>query len=183
MPRLKDETKRERRDQISEAAFRCFARNGFAGTSMADIIAESGLSAGSIYSHFDSKTDLLQHVIAQTLARSGGLVPRRLASPVDAISALASAVDLTPESAHILLQLWAEGTRDDDARALISGNILRIHEWLAQCLAEWATERGLSSQQAADIALALMQGLVLRLALDPTADHAKLVATIGETLR
>jgi len=183
MPRLKDETKRERRDQITEAALRCFARNGFTGTSVADIIAESGLSAGSIYSHFDSKTDLLQHAIAQTLARSGGLVPQRLASPADAIKALASVVDLTPESAHILLQLWAEGTRDDEARTLITANVHRIRDWFAQSLAEWATQRGLLPQEAADIALALMQGLITRLALDPSADLAQLIATIDKTLR
>ncbi len=36
---------------------RCFARNGFAGTSMADIISEADSSAGSVYSNFASKAE------------------------------------------------------------------------------------------------------------------------------
>jgi AcrR family transcriptional regulator len=48
----------ERREEILEAAMRCFARTGFHRTSMNDIVAESGLSKGTLYWHFGSKRDL-----------------------------------------------------------------------------------------------------------------------------
>ena len=44
-----------------------FARKGFQATSMADIIAESGLSAGGIYGLYKSKEDLIQVAIAELL--------------------------------------------------------------------------------------------------------------------
>ena len=49
MPKVSEQHREARRDQIVDAALRCFSRKGFQRTSMADIIAESGLSAGAIY--------------------------------------------------------------------------------------------------------------------------------------
>ncbi|MFD7596268.1 TetR/AcrR family transcriptional regulator [Kitasatospora sp. NPDC059812] len=66
MPRLTDTRKELRRTQITEAAVRCFSRNGLERTSIADITAESGLSAGSIYAHYRSKADLV-HASAHAL--------------------------------------------------------------------------------------------------------------------
>ena len=55
MPKVSEEYRTARRSEIARAALRCFARKGFDATSMADIIAESGLSAGAIYGHYKSK--------------------------------------------------------------------------------------------------------------------------------
>lgn len=59
MPRLTDATKAARRAQIIEAAISCFLEKGYTNTSMSDIIKASGLSSGSIYSHFSGKEDIL----------------------------------------------------------------------------------------------------------------------------
>src|SRR5258708_10371771 len=59
MPRLTPRTRDARRQQILGAAQRCFTRNGFQATSMQDIFAESGLSAGSVYSHFTGKDEII----------------------------------------------------------------------------------------------------------------------------
>jgi len=67
MPRLTEARQQSRREQIVQAPLRCFARRGLADTSMADIIAEAGLSAGSIYSHFSSKSELLRFVVSDVL--------------------------------------------------------------------------------------------------------------------
>ncbi|MFD0331885.1 TetR/AcrR family transcriptional regulator [Streptacidiphilus monticola] len=69
MPRLTDARKELRRTQIAEAAVRCFSRNGLERTSIADITAESGLSAGSIYAHYRNKADLVQAAARDVLAR------------------------------------------------------------------------------------------------------------------
>ena len=54
MPKVTDEYRIAKREEIADAALRAFRRKGFQGASMADIIAESGLSAGAIYGHFAS---------------------------------------------------------------------------------------------------------------------------------
>ena len=71
MPRLSESSKIERRERIIAAARRCFLEKGFSNTSMADIVAESGMSPGSIYSHFDGKASIMrgtaEHIFGATL--------------------------------------------------------------------------------------------------------------------
>lgn len=67
MPRLTEATKQARRRQIIDAAFTCFTAKGYTHTSMTDIIKESGLSSGSIYSHFSGKSDILYATVQQRI--------------------------------------------------------------------------------------------------------------------
>ena len=67
MPRLTDATKAARRAQSIEAAISCFLEKGYTNTSMSDIIKASGLSSGSIYSHFSGKEDILNTAINERL--------------------------------------------------------------------------------------------------------------------
>ncbi len=66
----------ERREQITAAATRAFARAGFAATSLDDIAAEAGISRAILYRHFDSKTDLYRAVLDSAcehlIAATGG---------------------------------------------------------------------------------------------------------------
>lgn len=51
------------RDQLLDAAIRVFARHGFAGTKIMDIVREAGLSTGAVYGRFASKEDLLREAV------------------------------------------------------------------------------------------------------------------------
>lgn len=57
------------RSRILVSAMRCFSRRGFAGTSLADIESEAGLSvgAGSTYRYFASKQAMLEAAVADAL--------------------------------------------------------------------------------------------------------------------
>ena len=83
MPRLTDATKAARRAQIIEAAIDCFLERGYTNTSMSDIIKASGLSSGSIYSHFSGKEDILISAINERLnnARSSTPHSRKAQAP------------------------------------------------------------------------------------------------------
>ncbi|MFF4248664.1 TetR/AcrR family transcriptional regulator [Streptomyces sp. NPDC001822] len=59
MARVSQEHLDARRRQILAGAARCFARNGFHGTSMQDVLKEVGLSAGAVYRYFAGKDDLI----------------------------------------------------------------------------------------------------------------------------
>ena len=49
----------DRRDEILNAAQRCFVRSGFHQTSMQEICAEAGMSAGNLYRYFPSKEAII----------------------------------------------------------------------------------------------------------------------------
>ncbi len=60
MPKVTEEHRAARRQQIIDAAYRCFARAGFHQTTMRDIYAEANLSPGAVYHYFDGKDAIIQ---------------------------------------------------------------------------------------------------------------------------
>lgn len=66
-PRITEERWNETHQNILRTAERLFATKGFNGTSMNDIVKESGVSKGAIYNHFESKERLFLTLLdAQT---------------------------------------------------------------------------------------------------------------------
>jgi TetR/AcrR family transcriptional regulator, transcriptional repressor of aconitase len=65
LPKVDQEHLDARRQQIVNAARDRFSSHGFARTSMADIVAESGLSTGAIYRYFTSKEEIVIAVCEQ----------------------------------------------------------------------------------------------------------------------
>jgi TetR/AcrR family transcriptional regulator, transcriptional repressor of aconitase len=58
MPKISEERRTERREQILEGARRCFAENGYEGATVTRLEREVGLSRGAIFNYFPSKEDL-----------------------------------------------------------------------------------------------------------------------------
>ena len=63
MPKLSATRTAARRRQILDAAIVCFAERGFHKSTLQDVVRISGLSPGSIYSHFASKDEIIHAVI------------------------------------------------------------------------------------------------------------------------
>src|SRR3981189_707239 len=51
-----------RRAELTRAAARLFAQKGYHGTSVGDLAEAMGMQKGSLYTHIDSKADLLWEV-------------------------------------------------------------------------------------------------------------------------
>ena len=76
MPKVSDEYLETKQEQILDAAIACFARNGFAETTIEDICQEAGLSHGAIYRYFQSKEDIIEaSCLAQYKARRTRYAP------------------------------------------------------------------------------------------------------------
>jgi len=58
MPKISEERKTQRREQILEGARRCFAENGYEGATVAKLEHTIGLSRGAIFNYFPSKEDV-----------------------------------------------------------------------------------------------------------------------------
>jgi AcrR family transcriptional regulator len=58
----------ERRTELTRAAARLFAEKGYHGTSVGDLAAALGVQKGSLYSHIESKADLLWEVAREGAA-------------------------------------------------------------------------------------------------------------------
>lgn len=53
----------QRKQQIREAATRCFVRRGYAATRLLDIAREAGLSKGGVYFHYRAKEQLFHEIL------------------------------------------------------------------------------------------------------------------------
>ena len=70
------------RERLLDAAARVFARQGYDGTRILDIVREAGLSTGAVYGRFESKNDLLREAVVSrstVAARLGAEGGRRVA--------------------------------------------------------------------------------------------------------
>jgi AcrR family transcriptional regulator len=56
------------RGKLLDAASRVFAREGYDGTKILDIVREAGLSTGAVYSRFRSKNELLRAAVIRSTA-------------------------------------------------------------------------------------------------------------------
>lgn len=60
-----DQVGDEIRERLLSAAARVFAREGYEGTKILDVVREAGLSTGAVYGRFRSKNDLLRAAIVE----------------------------------------------------------------------------------------------------------------------
>jgi AcrR family transcriptional regulator len=143
MPKVTEAHRTARRDEIIGAALRCFAAKGYQRTSMADVIEESGLSAGAIYGYFAGKQELFAAVAGRVLeARRGELDARRAhgepLSPGQVMATLIDGMRREPFG-HVIVQLWAEAAVDPEMRGLVQSVLTRVRDTVRLRLVEWAS--------------------------------------------
>jgi AcrR family transcriptional regulator len=71
MPKITDERREARREQILDAARACVQEYGLEAVSMEMIIARSGLSTGAVYGYFKGKDDIISAVVTEGTAAMG----------------------------------------------------------------------------------------------------------------
>lgn len=182
MPRLTDARKELRRTQITDAAVRCFSRYGLERTSIADITAESGLSTGSIYTHYRNKADLVRAAARQMLHQRADTIGEFAAAdvppdPDELLSRLTAAID--PVHARVGVQTWGEATTDPEVHAIVVDATERMRAMLHDCVTAWLVkvehrEPAPAREQAAPIAhriMALYQAELLYTALRTPAEE------------
>ena len=187
MPRLRDTTRLQRRDHIADAAMRCFARDGIAKTSMADIIREGSSSAGSVYSNFESKADLVRYTSARELERLISQVSSGLPADRTPQSLLAHLLRASTDREHaaILLQIWAESGREALPRRDIQKTTTDLRSWIQTILLPWCKRQRaqVDPDLAADAVLNNLQGFLVRMAIDPAAEPDLLIPRIVDSLQ
>lgn len=159
---------------LVENAFREIHAHGYAGASLDRILANSGVTKGALYHHFESKADLLHAVIDEAIRP---LVMERWLGPLgesdDPIRALAESTrafmrDCTPEELHCGCPLnnlaqelsaddedfrkhlnhvaddWREGIRDAFERGQRAGTVREEVDPVAVASLVFATYQGLA---------------------------------------
>lgn len=142
MPRLTEATKAARRAQIIEAAVSCFLEKGYTNTSMSDIIKASGLSSGSIYSHFTGKEDILTTAINERLENVKKLyaaLPEG-AGPQDILETIHTN-QMINENFSAMLRIRLESLHAPEIAKATADTIPLLQSIIAKALTPWAVEQ------------------------------------------
>jgi TetR/AcrR family transcriptional regulator, transcriptional repressor of aconitase len=81
MPRITDERREARREQVLDAARACLQEHGLEAVSMEMIIARSGLSTGAVYGYFKGKNEIINAVVTEGTAAMGRQLAPILRNP------------------------------------------------------------------------------------------------------
>lgn len=179
MPKVTEQHRTARRNQIVDAALRCFSISGFQRTSMADIIAESGLSAGAIYGHFAGKQQLTlavaQRILGNRMTEFGERLHQTGEPPPPSAMLRLMMTGLSGELGDmaVLVQLWGEGVTDPEMSSMIGPIFGELRGVMGPYLTRWAVEhRTLAPDAAAawaddivPVFLGLGQGYIIQSAL------------------
>ena len=135
MPRVSAAHEQEVRDRILAAAIRVFSEKGYQGSTIADVVRESGLSVGAIYSYFSGKDELIRLSCDQIAARGLDQLAERLAPATTTAERLAIAIRLYVETIDdydgapgqiSLVQAWAEADREPGVREMLAARRERL---------------------------------------------------------
>ncbi len=171
-----------RRRQILDAAMSCFRRRGFHQTSMQEICAEAGLSAGALYRYFPSKSEIIAAIAEEDRSDIEPLF-EAIASGGDMIDGLCAfaehVVTKCGAESTIAAEVIAETLRDRDLSQRFATHEAAMRAKLGVAIS--AAQRrghvalGVTAEQAARIVVLMLDGLVIRAAAHGAAEVRPLV--------
>lgn len=195
MPKVTAAHREARRDEILAATLRAVAAKGYSRVAIADVIAESGLSAGAIYAHFDGKQDLFLAVVQEVLgdrraeleaALSAGPPP----SPGDVVALLVHGMVGAIVDVRVLLQIWGEASVEPDVRAVVRVALAAIRDALGRALGAWFAAHPDQAPDGVDAAVARLlpvmvsfgTGYIVQSSIVDDFDEAAYLAAVREVL-
>lgn len=176
VPKVSDAHLAARREQILDAAVRRFAVEGFHQTSMADVIAESGMSAGAVYRYFRSKDELIEAAADRVLTAAqstfaGLLADDAVPTPAEAVATVVAMADRIAgggdiDISRVAVQAWSEALRNErvHATAAHAYGMIRAHfvEVARRNVAAGRLPAGTDPQTAGQVLFALVPGYLLQ---------------------
>jgi AcrR family transcriptional regulator len=141
-PQVETQTK-QRRQEIMQAALACFARKGYHKTTMDDIVAESGLSKGTLYWYFKNKDDLFLSLVKSYFLNMGQDTEDVLEQHTTASHKLRAITQQTvqffletKEFFNVFFEFWMQSALNEELNQLFSNILIQYREALATVITE-----------------------------------------------
>lgn len=170
MPKISDERRAERREQILLAAMGCVAAEGFHKTTMADVIRASGLSAGAVYGYFRDKDDLIVAIADRALDIASDVVEGLLTTdPLPSApqmleritgTILAQAETGFGDVTRVAVAVWAEAVRNERVLAIARERFPRMRARYAELLRAQQESGRMPADEDPDLVAQAFFGLV-----------------------
>jgi len=129
VPRVSEQHEQQVRQRILGAALRVFGERGFHHATIQDIVRESGLSVGAIYSYFKGKDELFVAMCDTTVEETMATLAARLPAGATIADRLAIAIGFFLDSidaftsigggTSFLIHAWAEADQEPPVREIL----------------------------------------------------------------
>lgn len=176
MPRVSQAHEQQVRERIVAAALRVFSERGFHRATMQDVVRESGLSVGAIYTYFTSKGELFLAGCDLTSEVGLGELGDRLAVGRTVVEKFAIAIGfffdaMEPASPGLpagdfMVQAWAEADQDPAIREALArrrAQLVTVGQMLLrEAIAKGEAPSWLDPEATTYGYLALLDGLLLQ---------------------
>jgi AcrR family transcriptional regulator len=200
MPRITEERREVRREQIRDAARACLQEHGLEAVSMEMIIARSGLSTGAVYGHFKGKDEIISAVVTEGTAAMADDLALVLANPEppplpefigQVLSTVADFGGHQDDIDRLLVSLhgWSHSQSDPVLKAATRASYSGLRGRLTEVVRRWqaagtfdpATDPG----QVAELLASITLGFVAQRALAGSADvqaHVSALTAVSRPL-
>jgi AcrR family transcriptional regulator len=195
MPKITEAQRETRRQQILDAALRCFSRDGFHNTTTADIVRESGVSQGTLYLYFATKDEIIV-ALADDRHQGEAFLSAMAQSEQDPIEGLALLLELhgqgldDPRRADLRrvgIQGWAEALRNPTILASVSEGSSLVRKEIVRLIARGRrTGRirpEIEPEAVARMLIALFRGLTLEVSLGEDKGLANVGPLVEDFIR
>ena len=181
----------DRREEILDAAQRCFARSGFHLTSMQEICAEARMSPGGLYRYFASKEAMIAAIAERDRADVADQF-RMMREAPDFFQGLEAAarhyfVDRPLEEVVLCAEIMSESRRSaevDRIHTAIEADVQKgLIELLQKAAAEGAISRKIDFVATANILMAMGDGFAWRRAADKSFNAEAALPIAMEMIR
>ncbi len=168
---------KETRQRILTAARAVFGRRGYGEATMEEIALDAGVSNGALYHHFPSKGELFKEILDEHMREQhlelAAFVPASSFREVIErfVSYWFNHLRTEHESDSLFVELWAQASREPEARAAVANFIRQGAGLLVQALRAaqraGAVRADVDVEAAATLIYATMEGLFLLWAVHP----------------
>jgi AcrR family transcriptional regulator len=174
MPKITQAQRETRRQQILDAALRCFSRDGFHNTTTADIVRESGVSQGTLYLYFATKDDIIV-ALADNRHQGEAMLTALAKSEDDPVEGLAMLLQYygralddaqRNDQRRVGIQGWAEALRNPTIHASVTGGLtavrIAVEELVRRGQASGRMRTDLEPEAIARLMIAIFHGMTLQ---------------------
>lgn len=180
MPKISDEHRNRRQQQILDGARRSFAQNGFERTTIRHLESATGLSSGAIFNYYASKLDIFIALAAQDAQRmaefwrAGGMLG--LVQGIRAHGAEMSASYL-----ELGRRIWSDPNFREKWQTRGEPLVDAIREGLTAAAEHGSARSDIPVESLVDYTLVVLDGLMLHVRLGLVGDELTTVLDLYET--
>jgi AcrR family transcriptional regulator len=175
-----------------QAALACFTRKGYNNTTMDDIVAESGLSKGTLYWYFKSKDDLFAEALLSVfmnVAQEAVAAMEQYSTASDKLRAVAQATvgfgKMVEGYFSLLLEFWVSSPRREEAGQSWIGLLAEYKDIVVEIIEEGVRNGEFKPVDAEQLVWAIMaayDGLAAYVMFIPDMDLERISQVFVETL-